>query len=74
MADTLTKGTLVRINDHREGNEAMVDNVLARHGKLWLIDSPLRSALGEGWYWCKSIVTGADFDFHETEMDVANGH
>lgn len=74
MADTLTKGTLVRINDHRAGNAAMVDNTLARHGRLWLIDSPVRTSRDGSWYWCKSIVTGADFDFHEAEMDVTDGH
>lgn len=73
MPDSLTKGTLVRINDHRAGNAAMVDNTLARHGRLWLVDSPILRACDVGWYWCKSIVTGAYFDFHEAEMAIEGG-
>lgn len=70
----IPKGTLVHVTAAR-GNISMAHEMIAKHGNLWLVDTPVRINTGKSapiWYWCKSLATGAFFDFHVDEMEIAD--
>ena len=78
MRKPLPKGTLVHIPEAKRGHVAGSERILAKYGRLWVIDTPVRRTVrihedktqSVIWYWCKSVTTGAFYDFHIDEMVI----
>jgi hypothetical protein len=56
--------------------EQEVRKVVNSHGHLWFVNEVIRSYTrdnhdGLRWYWCKSLATGAVYDWREDEFETA---